>query len=124
MLRQILEPYLADYDFGKNILSSMPSGALFFVHGDVASMSVDYLQMVEGFRPDVKVLDQEKLTYKWYVAQVKKRFPEIVIRGERYDGVKLLNLNLIEDNIKKFPIFFSVTLRANSSFICISPTAS
>jgi len=100
------ENYMA-YDVGKNILDSLPSGSLLFVHGDVASMAVDYLQMAEKYRTDVIVLDQEKLTYPWYVAQVLKRYPGLLIAGPRYDGVSLFNVKMIDDNIARYPIFFS-----------------
>jgi len=98
--------YLA-YDVGKNILDSLPPNSLLFVHGDVASMAVDYLQMAEKYRTDVITLDQEKLTYPWFVQQVTRRYPELKIAGVRYDGVNLFNVNLIDDNINRYPIFFS-----------------
>ncbi|NIS23862.1 DUF2723 domain-containing protein [candidate division KSB1 bacterium] len=99
------ENYVAE-DFAHNLLMSLPQDALFFVRGDVASMGVDYLQMVDDRRPDVKTLDQTKLTYDWYYAQAKKRFPEVKLPGERYDGRLVQNRELIEKNIGRFPVCF------------------
>lgn len=93
-------------DFGRDVLLSLPPNALFFVSGDVASMAVDYLQMVEGERPDVMILDQAKLTYPWYYEQCRDRFPDVVLPGERYDGAHILNRHLIAGNIDKIPVCF------------------
>jgi len=97
--------YVAE-DFAYNLLLSLPKNALFFVRGDVASMGVDYLQIVEGLRPDVKTLNQAKLTYPWYYAQAKRRFPDVRLPGERYDGARVRNRMLIEQNLSRFPVFF------------------
>ncbi len=93
-------------DFGRQVLLSLPPDALFFVSGDVASMAVDYLQMVEGERPDAMILDQAKLTYPWYYEQSLARFPGVVLPGERYDGARILNRHLIAGNMNKFPVCF------------------
>ncbi len=99
------ENYLAE-DFAHNILLSLPQNALFFVSGDVASIGVDYLQLVEGQRLDVIALDQAKLTYEWYYAQSKSRFPQIRLLGQRYDGQQVRNQHLIMANIRKLPVCF------------------
>jgi len=96
-----------DYDYGKNILDSLPENSILFLKGDLPSLAIDYLQMVEGYRTDVTVIDQVKLHYDWYGEQIKKRFPQVVIPGEKYDREKVFNINLIEANINKFPIFFT-----------------
>lgn len=99
------ENYMAE-DFAHNLLQSLPAHALFFVRGDVASLGVDYLQMVNGERPDVKTLDQAKLTYDWYYEQAKARFRRVALPGARYDGAKVLNKHFIQKNIGEFPVCF------------------
>jgi len=99
------ENYMAE-DFAHNILSSLPENSLFFVRSDVASMGVDYVQMVVGKRPDVICLDQAKLTYDWYYQQAKERFPTLNLPGERYEGGQIKNKDLIAANISRRPISF------------------
>lgn len=99
------ENYIAE-DFAHNILLSLPQNALFFVSGDVASIGVDYLQLVEGQRPDVMALDQAKLTYDWYYAQSKARFPQARLLGQRYDGEKVRNQHWIISNLRLLPVCF------------------
>jgi len=96
--------YIAE-DHARNLLSPLPENALFMLRGDVESMGSDYLQHVLGERTDIIVLDQEKLTYPWYYEQVKKRYPGLVLRGERYDGSNVFNVHLVGDNIGKRSVF-------------------
>lgn len=99
------ENFIAE-DFAHNILLSLPEDALFFVSGDVASIGVDYLQLVEQKRPDIIALDQAKLTYDWYYAQAKARFQQVTLPGERYDGAAIQNRHLIAVNIGRRPVCF------------------
>ncbi len=96
--------YLA-FDYGKNILSPLPQDSILFVKGDLPSMTVDYLQMAEGFRRDVKVIDYVKLRYDWYTEEIKKRYPDMVILQDKYEDTSSVDINLISLNIKKFNIF-------------------
>ncbi len=93
-------------DYGENLLSSLPEGALFFSRSDLATNALCYQLYVLGKRPDVVMLDQEKLTYPWYASAMRERFPGFEIPGERYDGSSVKNLDLIEANRARFPIFF------------------
>ncbi len=99
------ENYMAE-DFAHNILSSLPENSLFFVRGDVASMGVDYVQMVLGKRADVICLDQAKLTYDWFYQEAKERFPNLNLPGERYEGRQIMNEDLIAANTGRRPISF------------------
>ncbi len=97
--------YIAE-NFAHDLLLSLPENAVFFVRGDVASMGVDYMQIVQGARPDVMTLDQAKLTYPWYYEQVKTRFPGLNLPGARYDGTQIQNGHLIAANINIYPVCF------------------
>lgn len=58
---------------GRGILASLPPGAVLFVQGDLLHNALACLTRVEGLRPDVTVLDQELMTYAWYVRGVRAR---------------------------------------------------
>lgn len=104
------------YDFGKNILRSVPEKALLFTSGDMPTNTVNYLQLVEGFRASVICLDQELLTYPWYVRSVKNRFPSVKLRGEKYDNIALRNIHFIEDNQATYPVYFFGFKKGDESF--------
>ncbi|MEQ8226073.1 MAG: DUF2723 domain-containing protein [Candidatus Eremiobacterota bacterium] len=107
--------YLA-FDYGKNILSPLPQSSILFVKGDLPSMTSDYLQMAEGFRKDVKVIDYVKLRYDWYTEEIKKRYPDMVILQDKYEDTSSVDTDLISLNIKNFDIFVTEPQRKTEKF--------
>jgi tetratricopeptide (TPR) repeat protein len=105
------------YDYGKNVLASVPRGGLLFTSGDMPTNNVTYLQWVEGHRTDVIALDQELLTYPWFVAEARKRFPDLVFRADRYDNRRMTNLHLIDDNRNRFAIRFFGFKEGDTSYL-------
>jgi tetratricopeptide (TPR) repeat protein len=65
-------------DYLDNFLASVPRGAIVLTLGDAPGMLLDYAQYVEGRRPDLVLLDQEKLTFPWYIDSRKRRHPDVV----------------------------------------------
>ncbi len=108
--------YLA-FDYGKNILSPLPEDSILFVKGDLPSMTSDYLQMVEGFRRDIKVIDYVKLRYDWYTEQIKKRYPDMIILQDKYEDTSSVDTDLISLNIKNFNIFVTEPQGHTEQFI-------
>ena len=99
------EDFLA-YDYGTNVLAAVPPDSVLITNGDVTDFSLDYLQYVEGARPDVRVIHQGRLCYSWYVQQIRQRYPDIDIPGDHLDGVTLSLQKIIEANRGKFPLYF------------------
>lgn len=56
-------------DYGRALLDELPPHALLLTRGDLITNAVTYVKEVEGRRPDLVALDQELLTYPWYVAR-------------------------------------------------------
>lgn len=50
--------YIVD-NFARNLLSSMPMGAVVLLRGDLPGNALRYLHYCEGVRPDVTLVDQE-----------------------------------------------------------------
>lgn len=59
-------------DFGKAYLDSCEPNALLIVTGDNIMYPVWYLQEVEGYRTDVRVINYDLLDLDWYVDRLKK----------------------------------------------------
>jgi len=77
------------YDYGRNLLASVPAQGLLIVNDDdTASASMTYLQTVEGYRPDVVVVWRGRLqsvydpkyqnwVNAWYLEALGRTYPEI-----------------------------------------------
>lgn len=94
-------------DYGAAILQGVPPGALVLTRGDLITNTTRYLHHVELMRPDVRLLDQEMLTFRWMTAQARRQMPDVTLPGTHYDiaepGTYSLRA-LIDANIGSRPV--------------------
>jgi len=60
-------------EFAKNYLRSCDENAILFTGGDNDTYPVWYVQEVEGFRTDVRVVNTMLLNSEWNIAQIRKK---------------------------------------------------
>lgn len=66
-------------------LLDQPEGALVLAQGDLIGNSMRALQACEQVKPNVLVLDQQLLTFDWYVSRLRRAKPELSIpNGTRW----------------------------------------
>ncbi|XP_053331401.1 transmembrane protein 260 [Spea bombifrons] len=79
--------YVVD-NFARNILSSLPNNTLLLLRGDLPGNSLRYLHYCEGLRPDIALVDQEMMTYDWYLPKIAKHIPNVYFPGNRWNPVE------------------------------------
>lgn len=107
--------YIVD-KFARNLLSSMPMGAVILLRGDLPGNALRYLHYVEGMRPDITLVDQEMMTYEWYLPKLAKHLPGVHFPGNRWNPVE----GILPDGTLVFNLHHF--LKANKHkevFVCI-----
>ncbi|ELW69046.1 hypothetical protein TREES_T100020343 [Tupaia chinensis] len=89
--------------FAKNLLASMPRNAIILLRGDLPGNSLRYMHYCEGLRPDVSLVDQEMMTYEWYLPKMAKHLPGVNFPGNRWNPVEgILPSGMVTFNLYHF----------------------
>ncbi|XP_040976446.1 transmembrane protein 260 isoform X2 [Aquila chrysaetos chrysaetos] len=102
--------YVVD-KFARNLLSSMPTGAVILLRGDLPGNALRYVHYCEGMRPDITLVDQEMMTYEWYLPKLAKHLPGVYFPGNRWNPVEgVLPDGTLVFNLHRFlKVFMKVT---------------
>ncbi|KAF2985353.1 hypothetical protein EK904_015135, partial [Melospiza melodia maxima] len=114
--------YVVD-KFARNVLSSMPRGAVILLRGDLPGNALRYLHYCEGMRPDITLVDQEMMTYGWYLPKLAKHLPGVHFPGNRWnpvegalpDGTLAFNLHRFLQVNKHKEVFVCIGLHEGDS---------
>ncbi|XP_034624383.1 transmembrane protein 260 isoform X1 [Trachemys scripta elegans] len=107
--------YVVD-KFARNLLASMPPDAIILLRGDLTGNSLRYLHYCEEMRPDVTLVDQEMMTYEWYLPKMAKHLPGISFPGRRWNPVE----GILPDGTLTFNLHhFLKVNKHKEAFACI-----
>uniref|UniRef100_A0A8C0ZCR0 Transmembrane protein 260 n=1 Tax=Cyanistes caeruleus TaxID=156563 RepID=A0A8C0ZCR0_CYACU len=107
--------YVVD-KFARNVLSSMPTGAVILLRGDLPGNALRYLHYCEGMRPDITLVDQEMMTYEWYLPKLAKHLPGVYFPGDRWNPVE----GVLPDGTLAFNLHrFLKVNKHKEVFVCI-----
>ncbi|KAJ8290492.1 hypothetical protein GJAV_G00013560 [Gymnothorax javanicus] len=74
--------------FARGILDSMPQNSIVLTRGDLPGNTLRYLHYCQGLRPDMSLIDQEMMTYRWYVAKLGTHHSRVYFPGLWWDPEK------------------------------------
>jgi tetratricopeptide (TPR) repeat protein len=113
-------------DYAYNIMAALEPDAIIFTNGDNDTYPLWYIQMVEGFRPDVNIANLSLLNTSWYIKQLRDRKPAVPISYGDVDIERLRSMvlkdgtiawrrdlvmqHIIKENNWKRPIYVAVTV--------------
>ncbi|XP_036397385.1 transmembrane protein 260 [Megalops cyprinoides] len=74
--------------FAQGLLDSIPQNSIILTRGDLPGNTLRYLHYCQGLRPDVSLVDQEMMTYSWYVAKLGHHHHKVYFPGRWWDPVQ------------------------------------
>ncbi len=112
-------------EYARNMLVCLEPNAILFTNGDNDTFPLWYIQEVEGYRRDVRVVNLSLLNTPWYIKQCRDNEPKVPIAwsDEHIDALTpvpskdgwLLVRDIAADHILRTnrferPVYFSVTI--------------
>ncbi|XP_028852364.1 transmembrane protein 260 isoform X2 [Denticeps clupeoides] len=101
--------------FAHEVLFSFPEDSLILTRGDLPGNTMRYLHLCQGARPDLRLVDQEMMTYSWYVAKLSRHITGVNFPGRWWDPVnakekKTFNLEQFLKHNSQRPVFACIGL--------------
>ncbi|XP_075388500.1 protein O-mannosyl-transferase TMEM260 isoform X2 [Tenrec ecaudatus] len=107
--------YVVD-TFAKNLLASMPQDAIILLRGDLPGNALRYMHYCEGLRPDISLVDQEMMTYEWYLPKMARHLPGVNFPGNRWNPVE----GTLPSGMVTFNLYhFLERNKRKETFVCI-----
>ncbi len=85
------------HDYAKNMLAPLAPDSYVYTNGDNDTFPLWYVQQVENFRKDVRVVNLSLLNTDWYIRQLRDEEPRVPIALSDAE-IKMLGRGLIQDS--------------------------
>src|SRR4029079_7592356 len=85
-------------DYAYNMLATLKPNSFMFTNGDNDTFPLWYMQQVENFRRDVRVVNLSLLNTDWYIRQLRDEEPKVPIQLDDAT-VNMLGLGAVRDSV-------------------------
>lgn len=75
------------HDFAMNVLKSIPQNGILITYGDNDTFPLWYMQMVEKYRKDVIIINENLSHSKWYKEQILEQHPYLLKNSNEKDFI-------------------------------------
>jgi Protein of unknown function (DUF2723) len=91
----------------EDIFAPLEPNAILLSEGDTVILGSFYVQHAEQVRPDITVIAVPLLSATWYVDEVRRQHPDVVIPFDAYDPVTGADTSkLVDANIGRRPMYY------------------
>lgn len=114
-------------DYSSNALRAAPLGSVVVAKKDVQLYALWYAQVVEGRRPDLKIVAQGLAGSPWYQADWRRRDPSLSVTSLREPGgwaaLALGGRTVLATHDADLPSALAATTRSRGLLVALSPGA-
>lgn len=91
-------------DFAKSLLTNVDQNGILLAFGDLDVYSAAYMQICEGFRPDVKIVSQTRFSTSWYSNILTQVYPDLNSQLQEVPVSQRISAFILA-NSSRYPIF-------------------
>jgi hypothetical protein len=102
--------YLAAQQYANYMFRTLKKDAVFIGYSDDDVNPLLYYQIVEGKRPDVKIIIEPLLRAEWYTQNIRQRYPDLNLSKGSYDFNSFIMENYMFPiyRVSKHPVLFLI----------------
>lgn len=106
------------YDYGSNVIRSVPQGGVLYTWGDSGAFPLWYIQGVERMREDIDIVHTPHLVFSWYLDGFPRLFTNSMLRRIKLEEQSPENILLLaaSEQYPTRPVMIDYSTRYSAPF--------